>query len=74
METGLCKKRIIYLTKGDTIKLEFICHSFVLRGGGGGGIYLFYYVVNFVNKCALHSKLNFSLVCEMFGKQNEFWF
>ena len=60
----------LYLSKGGTIKLEFICCRFVLRGGG----YIFYYVVSFVNRCALHSKLHFhSLVYEMFRKQIEFW-
>ena len=33
VETELCKKRVIYLSKGCTIYLEFICHSFVLRWG-----------------------------------------
>ena len=60
--TELCKKRLIYLSKGCTIKLEFICHSFVLTGGGGGGGggYILYFVVSFVNRFALHSKFNFS--------------
>ena len=40
----------------------------------GVGDILFYFVISFVNRCALHSKLNFhSLVYEMFRKQIEFW-
>ena len=37
-----------------------IFNNFHLQKIGGGGIYFFYYVVNFVKRCALHGKLKFS--------------
>ena len=41
-EWALQKEGNIFVKRMGTIKLEFICHSFVLRwGGGGGGIYFF---------------------------------
>ena len=58
METELCKKRIIYLSKGYHL-IRIYLSQFCFKVGGGGG-YIFYYVVSFVKRCALHGKLNFS--------------
>ena len=61
-----CISRELALQKEGNIFVKRMYHliriylsQFEGGGGGGGGIFFIIYVVSFVNRCALHCKLNF---------------